>query len=79
MQSEVSSYQTPNADGTPQSCFIAGTMLAVKGGQKPIELLSEGDKVLTDAETNAFGTASDEHVCKYLASGVLCGISKFNT
>ena len=44
------------------SCFKAGTLVWTDAGQLPIEMLGEGDSILTRAEPKQYGIRSDENV-----------------
>lgn len=58
------------------SCFVAGTKIATVRGEIPIEDVREGELILTDNETIAYGTASDEQVVSRLNVPVLIGFSQ---
>lgn len=58
------------------SCFIAGTQVATKNGSVAIEKIVEGTRILTNADPEAYGVASDEDVVNPLSVPFICGISK---
>jgi RHS repeat-associated protein len=58
-------FQEVEMDGasvTNAQCFVAGTLIAVEKGEKPIENIKEGDRVWSYNE--ATGTAEVQHVVK---------------
>ena len=57
------------------SCFVPGTLITMTDGQKPVERLAENDLILTRADTNEWGIASDEYVAISVTSPMIHGLS----
>ncbi|MCJ1285132.1 hypothetical protein MMC26_004470 [Xylographa opegraphella] len=59
------------------SCFKAGTLVWTDAGQLPIEMLGEGDSILTRAEPKQYGVRSDENVATPIPEekAILIGIN----
>jgi hypothetical protein len=71
----IESYHTD--ENIYHSCFVEGTQVAVEGGgMVPIEMITEGTLVLSDANHNAYGVASDEDVVNHATLPFVCGFSK---
>lgn len=60
----------------PPSCFIAGTQIITRSGNRSIELLAENDIVLTRGSSNEWGIVSDEKVVTPMENPVLYGFSE---
>lgn len=68
-------YQPPSNNGSG-TCFIAGTKIITKSGNKPIEGLEENDWVLTNGANDEWGLVSDERVVIPVDSPIIYGFSE---
>ncbi|KAL6822001.1 hypothetical protein J3E69DRAFT_368161 [Trichoderma sp. SZMC 28015] len=59
----------------PPSCFVAGTQIITRSGNRSIELLAENDIVLTRGSSNEWGIVSDEKVVTPMENPVLYGFN----
>ncbi|KAI1050275.1 hypothetical protein LB506_001923 [Fusarium annulatum] len=57
------------------TCFIAGTKIITKSGNKPIEGLEENDWVLTNGANDEWGLVSDERVVIPVDSPIIYGFN----
>ncbi|KAF5564990.1 hypothetical protein FNAPI_1875 [Fusarium napiforme] len=67
-------YQPPSNNGSG-TCFIAGTKIITKAGNKPIEGLEENDWVLTNGANDEWGLVSDERVVISVESPIIYGFN----
>ncbi|KAF5647461.1 hypothetical protein F52700_1321 [Fusarium sp. NRRL 52700] len=67
-------YQPPSNNGSG-TCFIAGTKIITRFGNKPIEGLEENDWVLTNGANDEWGLVSDERVVIPVDSPILYGFN----
>lgn len=73
----MTSVSTHDKDGPVHSCFVAGTQVTLADGSIAIEELTEGTRILTRADSQEFGTVSDEDVVNQLNLPLLVGISAY--
>lgn len=69
-------FTSPPPDNTerydpPESCFAAGTEIAIEGGVKSVEDIKEWDHVLTLSEPEQYGIASNERVIHTIRSPLI--------
>ncbi|KAJ0150887.1 Guanine nucleotide exchange factor SRM1 [Fusarium oxysporum f. sp. albedinis] len=67
-------HQPPSNNG-PGTCFVAGTRIITKSGNKPIEDLEENDWVLTNGANDEWGLVSDERVVIPVDSPIIYGFN----
>nr|RBQ92859.1 hypothetical protein FVER53263_01741 [Fusarium verticillioides] len=67
-------YQPPSNNGSG-TCFVAGTKIITKAGNKPIEGLEENDWVLTNGAKDEWGLVSDERVVIPVDSPIIYGFN----
>ncbi|KAL9566594.1 hypothetical protein ACKAV7_009509 [Fusarium commune] len=67
-------HQPPSNNGSG-TCFIAGTKIITKSGNKPIESLEENDWVLTNGANDEWGLVSDERVVIPVDSPIIYGFN----
>ncbi|KAL5620928.1 hypothetical protein FOBRF1_004174 [Fusarium oxysporum] len=67
-------HQPPSNNG-PGTCFVAGTKIITKSGNKPIEDLEENDWVLTNGANDEWGLVSDERVVIPVDSPIIYGFN----